>query len=78
MDDKYKNGDGGYGIYQRKKWGDNQNQNYPNSEQASGILDGVKSTGLTYTNGFWNWYHRKCGVNKTHTPDLHADLQKEG
>ena len=54
MDDKYKNGDGGYGIYQRKKWGDNQNQNYPNSEQASGILDGVKSTGLTYTNGFWN------------------------
>ena len=52
-------------------------QKYQRAENSSGIPAGVYSTGLTYTNGDWHIYCKKCGVNKTHASILHAYFQKE-
>ena len=77
MDDKGGNGYGGSGSYQQKKWDDNQNQKDQKAAKDSGLPDNVDHNGLTYTNGAWCCYQRKCGFNKTHTSGLNLAWKKE-
>ena len=45
--------------YQRKKWGDKNNQKDQNSEKAGVIPAGVDYNELTYRNGHWHCYLKK-------------------
>ena len=56
MEDKEKNGDGGYGSRQRNKQDGKRNQKDKNAEKATGLPAGDDSTGVTYTNGDWIYY----------------------
>ena len=68
MDDKGEIGDGGSGSYQQKKCDDKKNNKYRNLAKAGIIAAGVDYNWFTYTNGAWNCYCQKCGVNKLIPP----------
>ena len=68
MDNKGGNVDGGSDSYQKKKCDDKKNNKYRKLAKAGVIAAGVEYYWFTYTNGAWDCYFQKCGVNKLIPP----------